>query len=70
MSMVFDTKILHIQEVEALTPFLDKLNLIPKDVSESAQVIVFGLEKRTLLLLTTNNFPLRVKKVTDELIQL
>jgi hypothetical protein len=39
--MSFDTKILHIQEVEALTPPLDKLKIIKREVSESAQVIVF-----------------------------
>lgn len=59
--------ILEMSDVHALQPDLSLLKIIPRDVCERTQVIVFAKEKITLKLLTTNNFPDQVKKIVGKL---
>ncbi|MBU0627498.1 hypothetical protein KKG31_05660 [Patescibacteria group bacterium] len=59
--------ILELEEVQALKPDLSQLRIIPRDVCERIQVIIFQKEKNTLQLLTTNNFPDQLKKILTKL---
>lgn len=59
--------ILELEEVKALQPDLSLLQIIPRDVCERIQVIVFAKDKITLKLLTTNNFPDQLTKVLTKL---
>ena len=59
--------ILEVEDVKALKPDLSQLKIIPREVCERIQVIIFQKEKNTLQLLTTNNFPDQLKKVLTQL---
>lgn len=62
-----EKSILEIQDVKALKPDFVQLKIMPKATSEKIQVLVFGKEKNTLKILTTNNFPEQVQKVVKML---
>jgi hypothetical protein len=59
--------ILEMSDVQALQPDLSLLKIIPRDVCERIQVIVFSKDKITLKLLTTNNFPDQLKQILVKL---
>ena len=62
--------ILELADVQKIAPDLEKTKVLPRDVAEKVQLIVFAADKRKLSLLTTNNFPddvnLLLKKLTDK----
>ena len=59
--------ILEVQDVQALTPDLAQLKIIPRQTCEQIQVIIFAKEKNTIHLLTTNNFPEQLQKLLTKL---
>jgi len=59
--------ILELEDVKALQPDLSQLKIIPRELSEKLQVIIFGKDKITLKLLTTNNLPDQIKKLLGKL---
>lgn len=67
MTDVMNKTILEMSDVQALQPDLSLLRIIPRDVCERIQVIVFAKEKITLKLLTTNNFPDQLKQILAKL---
>ena len=62
-----DKKILEIQDVQNITPDLEKTKILSRETAEKIQLIVFSAEKKHLSLLTTNNFPNQVKQLLDVL---
>jgi hypothetical protein len=62
-----DKKILEIQDVQNITPDLEKTKILSRETAEKIQVIIFSAEKKNLSLLTTNNFPNQVKQLLDAL---
>jgi len=67
MTDLMNKTILEMSDVQALQPDLSLLKIIPKDVCERIQVIVFAKDKITLKLLTTNNFPDQLQKILTQL---
>ena len=66
MSWLINT-ILENEEILQIKPDFSRLVFIPKDIAQKAQTIVFAEEKRReLSILTTNNFPEDLKKITNE----
>lgn len=63
-----DKKILEIADVSALQPDLKALVILDEEKARDAQVVIFSQKGTKLELLTTNNFSLKVKAVTDELV--
>lgn len=62
--------ILEEEEIQALEPDFSLLTIIPKELAQKAQVIIFGKEKKKeLKLLTTNNHPEEVKKILYQIEQ-
>ncbi|MBP7062390.1 hypothetical protein KA037_05525 [Patescibacteria group bacterium] len=59
--------ILELADVQKIAPELEKTKVLPRDVAEKVQLIVFAAEKRKLHLLTTNNFPEQVKELLTKL---
>jgi type IV pilus assembly protein PilB len=59
--------ILELVDVQKIAPELEKTKVLPRDVAEKVQLIVFAAEKRKLHLLTTNNFPDQVKELLTKL---
>jgi len=59
--------IVEMSDVQALQPDLSLLKIIPRDVCERIQVIVFAKDWITLKLLTTNNFPDQLKQILTKL---
>lgn len=67
MTDIMNKTILELEDVKALQPDLSLLKIIPRDVCERIQVIVFAKDKITLKLLTTNNFPDQLQKIIIKL---
>lgn len=59
--------ILELADVQKIAPDLEKTKVLPRDIAEKVQLIVFAAEKRKLHLLTTNNFPDEVSQLLGKL---
>lgn len=59
--------ILEIADLQALQPEFSVIKLMEREKCESMQTIIFAKEKNTLKILTTNNFPEQVAKLTKTL---
>jgi len=69
IAMVLDTnkKILEIIDIKQISPDLEKTKILSRETAEKIQVIIFAAHKKTLSLLTTNNFPNQLKQLLDVL---
>lgn len=59
--------ILDFEDVKQITVDLTVLSVIDYNIAKSSQIILFKKEKSTIFVLTTNNFPEKVKKVVSKL---
>ncbi len=59
--------ILEKEDVQAITPDLGQLKILPRATSEQIQAIIFAKEKNVLKILTTNNFPDQLQKLLTSL---
>lgn len=59
--------ILEIQDLQAMQPDFSVIRLMEREKCDNMQTIIFGKEKNTLKILTTNNFPDQVQKLTKML---
>ena len=67
MSTLIKT-IIETAEIPNLKPDFSVLKIIPKDIAEQAQTLIFSSpDKHTLQLLTTNNFPEKTQHLTEQL---
>lgn len=67
MSTLIKT-IIETAEIPNLKPDLSVLKIIPKDIAEQSQTLIFSSpDKHTLQLLTTNNFPEKTQHLTEQL---
>jgi len=55
--------ILELTDVQHIKPDLEEIKIISRETCEKIQVIIFGKEKNTLQILTTNNFPEQLQKL-------
>ncbi len=67
MSNQVNKTILEIEDIKAIQPDLSHIKIIPQDISQRIQVIIFDKDKITLKLLTTNNFPDQLKNIVAKL---
>lgn len=61
-----DKRILELSDVEKIEPQLEWVPLLTRDVAEDTQTLVFLRDAFQLKLLTTNNFPEKVRHVVDD----
>ena len=67
MSTLIKT-IIETAEIPNLKPDLSVLKIIPKDIAEQSQTLIFSSpDKHTLQLLTTNNFPEQTQHLITQL---
>jgi len=59
--------ILEIPELEKIQPDFSVIKILDKETCENIQAIIFGKEKNTLKILTTNNFPDQLIKIAKKL---
>ena len=59
--------ILEIEDIAKIKPNFDEIKILKRDVCEQTQTIIFEKEWNTLKLISTNNFPEELKKITKML---
>lgn len=59
--------ILEIRDIQKIKPNFDEIKILKRDVCEQTQTIIFAKEWNTLKLISTNNFPEELKKITKML---
>ncbi|MFA7717613.1 MAG: GspE/PulE family protein [Candidatus Absconditabacterales bacterium] len=59
--------ILEIEALQKLQPDSSVIKILPRETCENIQAILFGKEKNTLKVLTTNNFPEQIQKLLKTL---
>lgn len=59
--------LLELQDLQAITPDLEKVKILPQSTSQQIQTVIFDWEKNQLSLLTTNNIPAGTKQLVDNL---
>ena len=57
------TSILELDDVKKIEPDLAEIKIITRETCEQVQVIIFAKKKNTLNILTTNNFPEKLKQI-------
>jgi len=62
-----DKRILELSDVQTIEPQLQSVALLHRDIAEDAQTLVFFRDALQLKLLTTNNFPDKVRHLVDDL---
>ena len=55
--------ILELDDIQKIEPELSAVKIINRETCEKIQVIIFGKEKNTLKVLTTNNYTDQFQKV-------
>ncbi|MEI8091294.1 MAG: hypothetical protein WCG98_03430 [bacterium] len=56
--------ILELEQLQTMQPDFSVIKLLEREKCEDMQVVIFAKEKNTLKILTTNNFPEKVLKLT------
>jgi hypothetical protein len=49
--------ILEIDDLQGISPNFDQLKIIAQETAQSIETLIFGKDKNTFKVLTTNNFP-------------
>ena len=61
--------ILDISDINKIKPNFNEIKILSKEECEKSQTIIFGKDWNTLKILTTNNFPEELQKITKSLEQ-
>lgn len=48
--------ILEIDDLQGISPNFDQLKILPQETAQKIETLIFGKDKNTLKVLTTNNF--------------
>jgi hypothetical protein len=59
--------ILEVEDIHSIKPNFDEIKILKRETCEKTQTIIFDKKENTLKLLTTNNYPEELKKITTML---
>ena len=49
--------ILEIDDLQGISPNFEQLKILPQETAQKIETLIFGKDKNTLKVLTTNNLP-------------
>jgi len=57
MPTTLSKNILEIDDLQGISPNFEQIKILPQETAQSIEALIFGKDKNTLKILTTNNIP-------------